>query len=476
MWTTLSVLERFYLETVQQQNGLKKWLQARVVGLPLCWSRILGFNVVKSTRGVLWVPSQFVQDKGERPLRSPEHMASNPRYPDPLFYVSLIGKYLLRSRKLSGLRVEQFNRYFLLRDARADKQGNADETMEDTIGEETYVKDLDCQHRNFNPEMESLLPGAAFPSAAPGLPSAVRRMDSQLGVNRMAFLEPLGDKREGFYEQKLLAALAWCSPSAPTLGHIGQKEVVTWVVRWCPPNPDQVENAHFEPVEMQISSEPAVFSFEEKCRALEDAFSDPELNLVCPCCTGQSGRSICRACTNGIGWHYCACETTTRDDRRFRWKPGSLHAGVLDIQRVLYNMHRRNCPTEVIEEKATQYATSTPPLIPADMAKAILDTIRAERGPAPVVNDGLVLADPSDATGPGISANRKLGQNELEELLAKREALMQAGGPPGLPSDQFRVYDYIKCAILDENGPKLRLMVRLLRASRLLLPGAHVTY
>ena len=147
---------------------------------------------------------------------------------------------------------------------------------------------------------------------------------------------------------------------------------------------------------------------------------------------------------------------------------------MLDIQRVLYNMHRRNCPTEVIEEKATQYATHTPPLIPADMAKAILDTIRAERGPAPVVNDGLVLADPSDATGPGISANRKLGQSELEELLANREALMQAGGPPGLPSDQFRVYDYIKCAILDENGPKLRLMVRPLSGVPFVIPRGRV--
>ena len=63
---------------------MKKWFQARVVGLPLCWSRLLGFNVVKSTRSVTWVPSQFVQDKGNSPLRSPEHLAKLPKYPDPL--------------------------------------------------------------------------------------------------------------------------------------------------------------------------------------------------------------------------------------------------------------------------------------------------------------------------------------------------------------------------------------------------------
>ena len=121
----------FYLETTQQQNGLKKWLQARVVGLPLAWSRILGFNVVKSTRGVLWIPSEFVQISGERPLRTPDHTANNPKYPDPVFYCSLIGKYLLRSRKLAHLRIEQFNHYFVLRDDRADKHAN--ETLEDTI-------------------------------------------------------------------------------------------------------------------------------------------------------------------------------------------------------------------------------------------------------------------------------------------------------------------------------------------------------
>ena len=108
------------------------------MGLPLAWSRILGFNVVKSTRGVLWIPSEFVQISGERPLGTPDHRASHPRYPDPLYYVSLVGKYLLRSRKLAHLRIEQFNHYFVLRDDRADKHAN--ETLEDTIVDEAYPK------------------------------------------------------------------------------------------------------------------------------------------------------------------------------------------------------------------------------------------------------------------------------------------------------------------------------------------------
>ena len=195
---------------------MKKWLQARVVGLPLCWSRLHGFNVVKSTRSVTWVPSQFVQDKGNRPLRSPEHLAKLPKYPDPLFYVSYVGKYLLRSKKLLGLRVEQFNRYFLFRDDQRTER--VDETLEDTIGEcEGTGAIIDCEHRNVCFETERVLPGAAFPSNFPGLSVAYRRVDGHLGVNRTAFLEPLGEKREGFYEKKLLLALAWYCPSAPKL-------------------------------------------------------------------------------------------------------------------------------------------------------------------------------------------------------------------------------------------------------------------
>ena len=453
-------LPRFYLETTQQQNGLKKWLQARVVGLPLAWSRILGFNVVKATRGVLWIPSEFVQISGERPLRTQEHIANNPRYPDPIYYVSLIGKYLLRNRKLAHLRIEQSNRYFVLKDDRADRN-STNETLEDTITDQAYPKISDPEHRNWCPEMDAVSPGTAFRSAFPGLPVAHRRLDGHLGVSRTAFLEPLGEKREGFYEQKLLTSLAWFAPSAPQLLHVAGKEVVSWTIRWCPPSPDRVENVIFEPVEMNISGEPAAFSFEQKCRDLENTFADPELNLVCRCCAGQTGNPICNACTNGVGWHYCACDGSTPENRQLRWKPGSLHGGKLDIQRVLYNMHRRNVPLNVIEDKALTYASTTPPLIPVDMAKAILDIIRLERGPAPIVNDGTGgVQDVGGGSDPGISTSRKLSQQGLEELLVQRERLMQSGGAPGVATDQFRVYDCIKRAVLDENAPKLRMMVQ----------------
>ena len=96
------------------------------------------------------------------------------------------------------------------------------------------------------------------------------------------------------------------------------------------------------------------------------------------------------------------------------------------------------------------------------MAKRILDVIRAERGPAPVVNtDGSAhMGSANAAADAGISSHRRLSQSELEDLLSEREGLMRSGGLPGGPTDQFRVYDHIKRAILDENAPKLRLMVQ----------------
>ena len=95
------------------------------------------------------------------------------------------------------------------------------------------------------------------------------------------------------------------------------------------------------------------------------------------------------------------------------------------------------------------------------MAKAILDIIRLERGPAPIVNDGTGgVRDVGHGSDPGISTSRKLSQQGLEDLLAERERLMQSGAAAGVATDQFRVYDCIKRAVLDENAPKLRMMVQ----------------
>ena len=80
----------------QQENGLKAWLQGRVVGLCMTWARLLQHHIVRSTRAVVWTPPKFVEPPGTASLRTDDHLVKAPKYPDPKNYVSYIGKYLFR--------------------------------------------------------------------------------------------------------------------------------------------------------------------------------------------------------------------------------------------------------------------------------------------------------------------------------------------------------------------------------------------
>ena len=106
----------YYMETTvpkaddNDQNQLKKWLMARTVGLPTAWNRLLNFHAVRSTKAVAYTPHMFVQDaaSGFVSQRTAEHLIQQPEYPDPVCYLSFLGKYFYRNRALRHLRVEQF--------------------------------------------------------------------------------------------------------------------------------------------------------------------------------------------------------------------------------------------------------------------------------------------------------------------------------------------------------------------------------
>ena len=98
----------YYVETQNEQNGLKRWLQARTTGLCMAWSRLLRFHVVRSTRAVIWTAPRFVDDGSAK--RTDNHRFNNPAYPDPWHYLSYIAKFLFRHPQLRELRIEQFNR------------------------------------------------------------------------------------------------------------------------------------------------------------------------------------------------------------------------------------------------------------------------------------------------------------------------------------------------------------------------------
>ncbi len=101
-------VQRYYVETQNEQNGLKRWLQARTTGLCMTWSRLLRFHVVRSTRAVIWTAPRFVDDGSAR--RTDGYRINNPTYPEPWHYLSYIAKYLFRHPQLRELRIEQFNR------------------------------------------------------------------------------------------------------------------------------------------------------------------------------------------------------------------------------------------------------------------------------------------------------------------------------------------------------------------------------
>ena len=142
--------------------------------------------------------------------------------------------------------------------------------------------------------------------------------------------------------------------------------------------------------------------------------------------------------------------------REHRWRRNTLFGGQLDVQRTIFNLHRRLFPTDVIRSKAQEYIDAG--LIPDRMAQVMVRTIEAERGGEALANEHLgsdVEAEDGGADGRPLA---KLNARQLAELLAKREQQMRDGGPEGEMTDQWRVYSEIVHALPTER--RLRMMVQ----------------
>ena len=64
----------FYMETTGgEANPVKRFLQRRHVGKPMCHSRMLGFHVVRSIAPTQHLWPQFTVDSKSRIERKPEH-------------------------------------------------------------------------------------------------------------------------------------------------------------------------------------------------------------------------------------------------------------------------------------------------------------------------------------------------------------------------------------------------------------------
>ena len=135
--------------------------------------------------------------------------------------------------------------------------------------------------------------------------------------------------------------------------------------------PAKLNGARLTTIELTIEAEGSSISFEERCRRLEDELCKTSHDLICNCCMGET--SVCASCTHAIGFH--RCEHIGGD--QLRWRRGSLHGGKLDVERCLWNLHRKRVPTQKIREKAGEFVKEA--RIKTDEARRILDVIEAER-------------------------------------------------------------------------------------------------
>jgi len=427
----------YYLDT--EGDGVRNLLKCRTVGVCMAHNRLLGFHVVRSTRPVVWTPCEFIPGRGSRTPRTPWHVEQFPEYPDPHFYLGEVAKYLYRAPELRHLRIEQYHRYFA-----QTEEGCIERTIEDTCCEESMLPEPD--HKNYDEWSETVAEGKRFKSFMKHVEGARRRHQSRLAVNRTATLEPIGASRETFYQNRLLLSLSWYCDSPPKQTLIeGGKVLVAWTVTWTPP--PEVE-AQLQPKHLVLGPEEAV-SFEAVCAEYERDFCRPEHGLECACCALETKEFVCKSCTNCIGFHWCT--NNHLGQGKLRWRKGSLFGGDLDIQRALFNLHRKRVPLEKLKVKADECVAAD--LLTSEKAHSIMQVIEQERDRTRTTNE--VDSDGEQAEQREHVSSR-LSPAELAAELDRREALMQVGSS-GI-TDQWRVYNHIVTSL--RTGAPLRLMVQ----------------
>ena len=106
----------------------------------------------------------------------------------------------------------------------------------------------------------------------------------------------------------------------------------------------------------------------------------------------------------------------------------------LDPQRNIFNLHRKNVPTEALQTTCQNYVENG--YMTSEVARRILQVIEQERGTLRLTGDASSSTDtPVGLDAPAVSP--KMSVREMEAELSKREAMMRAGDGPG-ETDQWR--------------------------------------
>ena len=159
----------------------------------------------------------------------------------------------------------------------------------------------------------------------------------------------------------------------------------------------------------------------------------PDLDIICPCCQEDIG-GHCPSCRHAVGLHRCHNRRHDWGDV-LKWKKGTLYLGpTLDPQRNIFNLHRKNVPTDALQNTCQNYVENG--YMTSEVARRILQVIEQERGQMRLAGDASSSTDtPVGLDAPAISP--KMSVREMEAELSKREAMMRADGGPG-ETDQWR--------------------------------------
>ena len=290
---------------------MRDFLQCRTIGVCICQSRLLGFHVVRSTRPVTMVFTHFIQPKEFSKPRDDRHKTRYPDYPHPDLILSKTQQYFFRNNSLKHLRIEQIVRYY----STVGWMRRGEQTEENTM--EHDDEDVQCQahHRHHDEFSERTRPGQKFLSRAADCDVYQRRKQARLGVCITPFLEPLGKKREDYYEQRLLLGLPWYLDESPKIVD-GELQ---WTFKWNSPVPG------FVPRALEIGSKCSP-CFEEEAKTTEDDICSIP-GIICECCLGNLGDK-CENCLHATSFHKCR-----RTPGKILWSKGTIFGGMLDYQR-----------------------------------------------------------------------------------------------------------------------------------------------
>ena len=119
-----------------------------------------------------------------------------------------------------------------------------------------------------------------------------------------------------------------------------------------------------------------------------------------------------------------------------KWKKGTLHLGKLDVQRALFNLHRKMVPTERLHETAQRYVAGGS--MTNEEAHNIMRAIEQERGQLRITGGAPSSSGgPEGLGGPGI-VSPKMSPQELAAELNEREVMMRSDGDGVLDTDRWR--------------------------------------